>query len=75
MSTPVMLLNSSQYMCGALPTPADATVILPGLRLASAISSGTDLAGSDGLTTSTPGPREIVATGAKSRMTLNLRLS
>src|SRR5262249_2772507 len=34
MSTPVTLLNSSQYICGALPIPAEATVTLPGLLLA-----------------------------------------
>jgi len=58
MLTPVLLRNSSQYMCGALPMPADATVILPGLAFAAARSSGTEFTGSDGLTTSTPGPRE-----------------
>src|SRR5262249_32151211 len=49
MSTPVTLLNSSQYMWGALPIPAEATVSLPGLLLAKAISSGTLFTASDGI--------------------------
>ena len=73
MLTPVTLLNSSQYIWDALPMPADATLTLPGLLLAKAISSGTDLDGTDGCTT--PGPRDIGATAAMSRAKWNLRLS
>ena len=75
MLTPVTLLNSSQYIWDALPMPADATLTLPGLLLAKAISSGTDFGGSDGCKTSTPGPRDIGATAVTSRAKLNLRLS
>ena len=34
MSTPVIILNSSPAMCGALPLPAEAMLTLPGLALA-----------------------------------------
>jgi hypothetical protein len=34
MSTPAIILNSSPAMCGALPLPADAMLIFPGLALA-----------------------------------------
>ena len=53
MRTPVMLLNSSQEMCGDEPTPAEATVKLSGLAFAVAISSGTERAENEGCTTST----------------------
>jgi hypothetical protein len=50
-------------------------VILPGLLLALAISSGTDFAGTDGCTTSTPAPRDTGATGVKSRISAALALT
>src|SRR5262245_3832415 len=56
-------------------TPPDAILILPGLALAYAIRSGTDLAETDGCTTSTPTPRTMLATGAMSRTKSKLRLS
>ena len=34
MSTPVIILNSSPATWGAVPMPADAMLILPGLALA-----------------------------------------
>ncbi len=34
MFTPAMKLKSSPAMCGALPAPADAMLILPGLAFA-----------------------------------------
>ncbi len=48
----------------ALPMPADAMLILPGLALAKAINSGTVLAGNDEFTTTTRGMRMSAATGA-----------
>src|SRR6516164_7215487 len=53
MSTPAIILNSSPYTCCGLPTPPDAILILPGLALAYAIRSGTDLAETEGCTTNT----------------------
>jgi hypothetical protein len=73
MCVPVMLLNSSQDMCGAEPTPGDATVIASGLAFVAAISSGTERARKEGCTTSTSGLRLMLATGAVSRKKLNLR--
>ena len=49
-----------------VPLPLDANVILPGWLLASAISSCTDLAGTDGCTTSTLFSKTSEAMGAKS---------
>ena len=34
MLTPAIILNNSPAMCGALPLPADAMLILPGLAFA-----------------------------------------
>ena len=75
MSTPAIILNSSPYTCCGLPTPPDAILILPGLALAYAIRSGTDLAETEGCTTNTPTPRTMLATGAMSRTKSKLRLS
>ena len=73
MRNTVMLLNSSQEMCGDEPTPAEATVKLSGSAFAVAISSGTERAENEGCTTSTCGPSITPATGAKSRVKLNFR--
>src|SRR3954454_17956936 len=50
MLTPVMALNSSPPRCGGVPIPDDAYLSWPGLDFASAISSCTDLAGTEGCT-------------------------
>ena len=75
MSVPVMNLNNSPAICGDVPTPGDAMLILPGLALAKAMNSGTVLAGNAGTTTMTAGSRLMPATGAMSRMKLKLSLS
>ena len=48
------------------PLPAEPKVSLPGFALASAISSVTVFAGTDGCTTSTRGATCVRLTGAKS---------
>src|SRR5258705_7337914 len=48
---PVTVLKSSPTRCGAPPDPDDAKLILPGLALASAITSATDFAGTCALIT------------------------
>ena len=70
MSRPAIILNSSLETWGEVPLPPDVTLILPGLALAKAISSGTVRAGNEGLTSITRGPRPMLATGAMSRMKL-----
>ena len=55
MSTPAMNLNNSPAMCGEVPMPGEAMLILPGLALAYFMNSGTVLAGNAGLTTITYG--------------------
>jgi len=72
-STPVIILNSSQATCGPVPGPAEAMFILPGFDLAYSISSGTDLTGNAGLTTITKGVRPMAATGVRSRAKSKLR--
>jgi hypothetical protein len=49
---PARCLNISPAKCVPLPVPAEANLTCPGLALASAISSGTDLTLSEGGTTS-----------------------
>src|SRR5262249_11114930 len=75
MLTPVIILNSSPATCGAVPMPADATVILPGLALARAINSATVVAGTDGCASNTNGYQASPATGAISRLKLKLSFS
>src|SRR5262249_58247662 len=75
MLTPAANLNSSPATCEVEPVPNDASVILPGLALASAINSGTELAATDGCTSSTSGDRTTPETIAMSRTMLKLRLS
>ena len=48
MSMPVRLLNISMVRCAAAPTPLEAKLSSPGFAFASAISSCTLLAGSEG---------------------------
>jgi hypothetical protein len=55
--------------------PNDASVILPGLALASAINSGTELAATDGCTSSTSGERTMPEIIAMSPTMLKLSLS
>ena len=66
MSTPAAALNSSPEKCASEPLPPDAYVYLPGLALASATSSGTDLIGESAGTTSTDGVRMRPVIGTKS---------
>src|SRR5215470_11861167 len=67
MLTPALNLKSSPATCEVEPVPNDASVILPGLALASAINSGTELAATDGCTSSTSGERTTPETIAMSR--------
>src|SRR6266568_898056 len=64
--TPAMELNSSPARCAGVPWPEEAKLISPGLALASAISSFTVRARSDGWTTSTLGVEAASVTGARS---------
>src|SRR3954462_1455044 len=58
--------NSSPPRCGVDPTPGPAKLYLPGLSRISCTSSGSDLAGTDGLTTTTFGETATSVTAAKS---------
>jgi hypothetical protein len=58
-----------------VPLPVEAKLILLGFTLAKAMNSSTVLAGIDGWTTTTPGVRVMLATGAMSRTKLKLSLS
>ncbi len=69
--TPAIALNSSPDKCGAVPVPAEAKFNWPGRLFARAMSSFTDLAGTDGCTTSTLGAAVVSAIGAKSRTKSN----
>src|SRR5438445_13855575 len=66
-SIPAITLNNSPARWLEVPAPGDSTLILPGLALAYAISSGIVLTGSDGCTVTTLGTRRMLATGAMSR--------
>jgi hypothetical protein len=67
MRRPVFNRNSSAAMCGVVPTPPDAKLMVPGRALAISISSWIDLAANDGLATSTSGEAPSMATPATSR--------
>jgi len=54
--------------CGVEPTPGPAKLYLPGLSRINCTSSGSDLAGTVGLTTTTFGETATSVTGAKSLM-------
>ena len=58
--------NSSPPRCGVEPTPGPAKLYLPGLSRMSCTSSGSVLAGTCGLTTTTFGETATSVTGAKS---------
>ena len=60
-------------MCGVVPAPEEAKEYLPGLAVASAISSGTVWAGSSSRTISMLGTDHSMAMAAKSRVTSNGR--
>ena len=52
MSMPAICLNNSPDMCCVAPKPGLATLILPGLAFAAAMSSSTVFAGKSGRATS-----------------------
>ena len=64
--TPVIILKSSPAMCPGEPVPDEPCVSWPGRARASAISSLTELTGSEGCTTSTFGITATCVIGAKS---------
>ena len=66
MSTPDCILNASPAMCSDEPTEPIAKLSWPGLALASAISSFTLLAGSEGCATRIEGEVATSVSGVKS---------
>src|SRR3981081_2198315 len=58
--------NSSPPKCGVEPTPGPAKLYLPGLSRTSCTSSGSVLAGTDGVTTTTLGETATSETAEKS---------
>ncbi len=68
MSTPVAALNISPLMCDWMPLPPDPKFSCPGFAFASAMSSATVFAGTEGCTTSTWPALATIDTGAKSAM-------
>ena len=58
----------SPAMCTWLPWPAEPKLSVPGFALASAISSCTFVAGTEGCTTTTMGPVATLVTGVSSFM-------
>src|SRR5688572_25156090 len=64
--TPVSTLNSSPDRWIEVPLPLEAKLMVPGLDLATATSSGTVFAGTDGCATSTFGTPATSTIGAKS---------
>jgi len=71
MSTPAAALNISPEMCDWMPLPPEPKLSLPGCAFASAISSPTLFAATDGCTTSTCPALAIIEIGAKSVNTSN----
>ena len=67
MRMPALNKKSSAAMCGVVPTPPEPKLMAPGLALAISISSPTDLAANEGLTTSTSGEAPSRQTPATSR--------
>ena len=65
---PVISLNSSPPRCLFEPGPDDANVSAPGFDFASATSSITDFAGTEGCTTRTASVEKAIPTGTKSRI-------
>ena len=75
MSIPAIVLNSSPDICDGVPIPADPMLMLRELAFATAINSGTVLAGNNGCTTIMCGARVMLATGTISRMKSKLGFS
>src|SRR5262249_7300692 len=73
--TSAIILNSSPDIWLEVPIPGEAKLILQVLDLEKAMTSATDLTGTDELTPRTLGTKKILATGAMSRIKLKLRLS
>src|SRR6266581_1753038 len=69
-----MLLKISPARCGVLPFPAEGKLSLPGRALAYAISSETELTGTDGCTATKCGTEAASVIGAKSLATSYWRL-
>ena len=67
MSVPVSYLNNSAAICTMVPVPEEATVYLPGLRLAIATSSVAVFAGRPSRTASRCGALAMRPISAKSR--------
>ena len=65
-STFARLLNNSSDRCGLVPMPGEPTVSVPGFALASAITSFTVFAGTEGCTAITSVTSDISDTGSKS---------
>ena len=65
-SMPAADLKSSTERCGVLPTPPEPKLSRPGFAFASAMSSCTDLAATEGCTTSMRGEVATSVTGTKS---------
>ena len=73
MSAPVIILSSSPATCCGEPSGGVPMLICPERALASASSSARLFAGKDAFTVMTMGNVTTPATGAMSRMKLNLR--
>ncbi len=67
---PAVLLKSSPARCEATPVPPDAKLNAPGFTFASAMSSCTFFAASDGCVTRMKGVKPTSVMGAKSRSKL-----
>ena len=63
---PALILKSSSARCPDVPLPADAKANVPGFAFASAMSSFTDFAATDGCTTRMLGSVMPSVIGAKS---------
>ena len=75
MLTPVIILNSSPATWDAVPLPADAMLILPGIGLGVSDELGNRLGRNRWIHHHDVGTRMMLATGAMSRMKLKLSLS
>ena len=64
-SVPVSWWNHTPERCGDCPTPGEPKECRPGLAFSQATNSGTVVAGTEGCTTSTFGPRIMLQTGAR----------
>ena len=68
-SMPAIDFSSSALRCDELPLPTDAKLSLPGLALAQATRSATDLIGRSAFTASTFGWLDVMMMGARSFFT------